>query len=1136
MTTTSITYTRGSAPPSTEIRSVVGEAITLTITLRNADGTARNCTGGVVSWCFGRRGSSQLTGYLEVDGEATGIHVLTLTERDAALLDGNYQHDAWYYPASGARERAGETSVLILERGVGPVNGDPLNAVDAAPSATDSLPLQSTIEIAGVLDLPGTSQTTIFPTVPACRAYHAAPLRVVVTVAQLQGAGADPGAVGTLTVARNGQPVCTPIAMTHGPAGVFTGTIGQVEQALISVGDTVGILAFVRPTNGVDMAAHQVASATFVESGKPVNLLPVVTITSPANGATVAPGAVTVAFSATDADGVLSAESFESLLDGSVVAGTLALTSGAGTSNVAGTVSVAVTSAGAHTISVRCTDAIGGQTTTPRAITVAQPTLTITSPQTGATVDEGPRHITATTDLAMPANTALVALDGETVVGTGTLGSGVTTSSLSAGVHNLSVRIVTSIGAVTSTAVQVTAVAQAPTIAITSPTSGATTVPAATVSGSLYVTHPGGAGEIAAVAVWRSGQSRVAATRVGSSDVWAYTVTTPGTEGTWTINADATDVGGTVTTATPITVVHSYAVAWTGSYAFGRAYATTSSPSSGAQTLTLSATVATNGAQLRATFPAGVTGANIVPPAGYSIDWTTPIVPVSGAALHGLVPWSDGGTWEVLLQLDTEHSRILASARWTYVAPADLVWLQRDSVVGGTVIGTWTSVTDPMAATYGVSRGNVRQGGSGALVIPLAVTSTAVTVLANVRTLVTSGSPSIAFFAGSYESDNSTSQIGFGDFEMANSGDTLEMWCGFPAQGIYVSNPNAPRWQGGWEDNNSTSRISFSGWNADNSVQAFPNLRGRWLTIATSLSSNAYTRRINGMTAITESFGGTVADAPEGILFGAERNGTQFRNAEMFFSDPAVCPRAMSAAEIAAYYRETQGTLTATADYAIRCFILGSSYMTVESGQTNRMAHYVVEQGTELGVTVTVVADFAYGAQGVSTPSSVNANLQSQINRLLLDERFHRGALVFVDYMAMVNEQVVYGTSRATARTMITAQLDRLRVAGCTLIIPQVSSCVLGGVTYGPDARADQLEDWISVRPDCQILYVNAALQADPAANFYDQGTPGQPETYGPHLAEPVGSALTGKRLVARAAVQAMIGLHQGRLGKYVRP
>lgn len=126
MTTTSITYTRGSAPPSTEIRSVVGEAIAITITLRNADGTARNCTGGRVEWCFGRRGAD-ITGYLEAAGTSNGVHLLTLTERDAALLDGNYQHDAWFAPASGALERAGATSALILERGVGPVDGAALN-------------------------------------------------------------------------------------------------------------------------------------------------------------------------------------------------------------------------------------------------------------------------------------------------------------------------------------------------------------------------------------------------------------------------------------------------------------------------------------------------------------------------------------------------------------------------------------------------------------------------------------------------------------------------------------------------------------------------------------------------------------------------------------------------------------------------------------------------------------------------------------------------------------------------------------------------------------------------------------------------------------------------------------------------
>jgi hypothetical protein len=243
-------------------------------------------------------------------------------------------------------------------------------------------------------------------------------------------------------------------------------------------------------------------------------------------------------------------------------------------------------------------------------------------------------------------------------------------------------------------------------------------------------------------------------------------------------------------------------------------------------------------------------------------------------------------------------------------------------------------------------------------------------------------------------------------------------------------------------------------------------------------------------------------------------------------------------AEIEAWTRAVQGTLAATSNATIPCFILGSSFMTAETdnGQTLRMAHFVLEQGTALGVTISVLADLAMGAQGVSSTTTQWANLQSQINRLLRHDRFYRGCLVFVDWMSAVNEQAVYSTTRIAANAMIVAQLERLRRAGCTIVMPQVSSCRLGGVVYGPDARADQVSEWLASHSDTHVLYINTALQADPATNFLDQGTTGQPETFGPHLAEPVGEAITGKRLVARAFAQAAIGLHQNRLAKYVRP
>src|SRR3990172_2974264 len=291
------------------------------------------------------------------------------------------------------------------------------------------------------------------------------------------------------------------------------------------------------------------------------------------------------------------------------------------------------------------------------------------------------------------------------------------------------------------------------------------------------------------------------------------------------------------------------------------------------------------------------------------------------------------------------------------------------------------------------------------------------------------------------------------------------------------------------------------------------------------------------MTACTQALGGTTATGPDGIVIGAERNGISVgRNAEAYYGDLAVVPRAVSVEEATAFYRETQATLASTANSSISCFVLGSSFMTLESGQAHRMSYYLQEQGTALGVTIQILDDFADGAQGVSTPSGNDTNLQAQVNRLLLAHTMHRSAIVFVDWMSMVNEQVLYATNRGNAIGMIVEQLNRLRRAGVTIVMPEVSSCRLGGVIYGPEARSDQLTDWISQHADTCIIWINTALQADPATNFFDQGTPGLPETYGPHLAEPAGAGITGKRLVARAAVEAMIDLHHNRLARYTRP
>lgn len=1134
---TAISCILGSKSAVQPLHLLQGEDLVLNVTVRSGT-AAHNGTGGYVgcTWRFGAQSPERL----RLPGRVDGLYSIQIPAAVWRWQSGIFELVVWWYPPVGAPIALTETFEAVIEQSVGPWGED---SQEDPPPVPLEVAVQQTIEFTATLDLPGEAVTLTAGPATRCPLGSATPIRV--TCPQLRPVTGipDPLAFGTLQVSRLIGGVKTPVGaaatlaqLTGADSGIFTGAISRELQGTLGANLAVQYAVTIT-VGGVPYYARLATDLTYVDQGFPANYDPVVVL-GLTSGSEVLPGAVSIPFTCTDADDVLTGENFRAILEGNVVGGPATLTSGSGTGNIAGYVQVVLTSAVAYTIGVRCTDPRGGVATRTISVTVVQPTLAITSPVSGGpAVDEGPRHVTAASVPALPGATVLSVWEGDTLLGTGTLAAGVTTSPLLAGTHTITARVVTAAGAVNSLPIVFTAQAQAPMVAFAYPTNGLTSVPSALVTVLLNLGHVGGLSEIAEVAAWRDSQARVIASRVGTSAQWQAAIAFPNIEGTYVLHADATDFGGTVTTATTVTLTHDYSVVWDGTYAFGRAYATMVSPASSTQELVLSSLAASDNDQLRVTFPAGVIGANIVPPSGYRLDWTTPIVPVAGAALYGLVPWSYGGTWTVLLEIDTVDHVVRASASWAYVAPADLIWHQRSSVAGGTVIDSWPEDTDPLAATYGVTRGTVRHGGTGAFVDPTALSSAGMTVLGWYKVHTTAGSPSVSAFGSSYEPSNSAAEIGLGDSEISASGDVVETWGGLPAQGLYLNPGNSSSWPADWENNSGTDRISFGGFDTASGQQRFPQLRNRWVCWAVTLSGNIYTRYCNGMVATTQSLGGVTATAPDGIVIGAERNGIAVgRHSEAYYGDIAILPRAASLNEVRAFCRETRGTLTATSNSSLSCVVIGSSFVTLEEGQAHRMAYYLVEQATALGVTLTVLADFAQGAQGVATPSGTDTNLRAQVDRLLLDHQFHRGILVLVDWMSAVNEQALYATSRADAISMVTTELDRLRAAGCTIIMPEVSSCVLGGVIYGPNARADQLSEWIAHRGDTCMLWINAALQADPHSNFWDQGTPGVPESYGPHLAEPVTNEVVGKRLVARSAVQAMIGLHHNRLGKYARP
>jgi hypothetical protein len=116
-------------------------------------------------------------------------------------------------------------------------------------------------------------------------------------------------------------------------------------------------------------------------------------------------------------------------------------------------------------------------------------TLTITTPASGSTVDVGPVAVTATATPAVAGTTELRLYDGATLVGTGTVAGGVTSSSLDAGAHSLTTQITIGSTITVSAAVTITVAAQSPTVVIDSPVAGAT-VPLGALAVLSTVTHP----------------------------------------------------------------------------------------------------------------------------------------------------------------------------------------------------------------------------------------------------------------------------------------------------------------------------------------------------------------------------------------------------------------------------------------------------------------------------------------------------------------------------------------------------------------------------------------------------------------------------------------------------------------------
>ena len=281
----------------------------------------------------------------------------------------------------------------------------------------------------------------------------------------------------------------------------------------------------------------------------PVNILPSVSITSPANNASfVAPATVSIAATAADADGTITKVDF--------YRGTILL----GTSTVAPySFTWSSVAAGTYALTAKATDNSGGVTTSAAVnITVTgiinlAPSVSITSPANNASfVAPATVSIAATAADADGTITKVDFYRGTILLGTLTVAPySFTWSSVAAGTYALTAKATDNAGGVTtSTAVNITVTTvtnKPPTVSITSPTNNASFAAPATIS--IAATAADADGTITKVDFYRG------TTLLGTSTLAPYGFTWSNVAaGTYVLTAKATDNLGSVTTSTAVNI------------------------------------------------------------------------------------------------------------------------------------------------------------------------------------------------------------------------------------------------------------------------------------------------------------------------------------------------------------------------------------------------------------------------------------------------------------------------------------------------------------------------------------------------------------------------------------------------------
>jgi hypothetical protein len=346
-------------------------------------------------------------------------------------------------------------------------------------------------------------------------------------------------------------------SLTDGAWSNLSGSTGPLASNRVCIGQftTDGILSYElniqvgTPTGGVQrfVANNPVGAEILLASltgtlGAP-NVLPTVSITSPANGASFITGStVNIAATAADAGGSIASVAF--FIDGVLLS----------TDNTAPYEASYVPTIGSDAITAVATDNEGGQTTSTAVnITVANnppPSVAITAPTTGASFITGAIvNITATaTDNGSVTGVEFL-VDG-VVISTDNTSPYTATYTSTLGGHVLTARATDNLGlSATSAAVNITVVNNVPpSVTLTSPLASALFTAPAVVNITANVADSDGT--IALVEFLVNG-TVVNSTSVGSSPYSFAWTSTPGIRA---FSVRATDNNGGITTSNVVTL------------------------------------------------------------------------------------------------------------------------------------------------------------------------------------------------------------------------------------------------------------------------------------------------------------------------------------------------------------------------------------------------------------------------------------------------------------------------------------------------------------------------------------------------------------------------------------------------------